>query len=141
MKNQLGIALFPARLGGATLGIFGILGMILAAVGIYSVMAYSVSQRVREIGIRIALGAPQGQVVSMVIQKGMVLVGIGVILGLGASLGASQFMASLIYGVSAVDPLTFFGVPGLLCAVALVATFLPARRAASVDPVLALRAE
>jgi len=141
MSNQLGIALFPARLGGATLGIFGILGMILAAVGIYSVMAYSVSQRVREIGIRIALGAPRGQVVSTVIRRGMVLVGLGVILGLGASLGASHFMASLIYGVSAVDPLTFFGVPGLLGVVALVATFLPARRAASVDPALALRAE
>jgi predicted permease len=141
MSNQLGIALFPARLGGVTLGLFGILGMILAAVGLYSVMAYSVSQRTREIGIRVALGADWKQVVGMVVRKGMTLVAIGVVLGLGAALGASHFMASLLYGVSALDPVTFVGVPGLLIVVALLAAFLPARRAASVDPMLALRAE
>jgi ABC-type antimicrobial peptide transport system permease subunit len=137
----LGIALFPARLGGVTLGLVGILGMILAAVGLYSVMAYSVSQRTREIGIRVALGADWKQVVGMVVRKGMTLVAIGVVLGLGAAFGASHFMASLLYGVSALDPVTFVGVPGLLIVVALLAAFLPARRAASVDPMLALRAE
>lgn len=141
MNSQLGVALFPARLGGATLGIFGILGMILAAIGIYSVMAYSVSQRLREIGIRMALGADQGSVVGMVVRKGMGLVTIGVVLGLGAALAASRLMAGMIYGVSAIDPATFFGVPGLLCVVALLATFVPARRAAAVDPMGTLRAE
>ena len=95
----------------------------------------------REIGIRVALGANRGKVVGMVMRKGMTLVGVGVVLGLGAAIGASRLMAGLIYGVSAVDPLTFFGVPAVLCAVALLATFLPARRAASLDPMLALRAE
>ena len=141
MTNTLGISLFPARVGGTALGIFGILGMILAAVGIYSVMAYSVSQRTREIGIRVALGADSGSVVGMVIKKGMTMVGVGVVLGAAIALGASRLMGNLIYGVSAVDPVTFLGVPGMLCAVALVATYLPARRAASVDPMRALRSE
>ena len=141
MTNQLGISLFPARLGGATLGIFGILGLILAAVGIYSVMAYSVSQRTREIGIRVALGADHSNVVGMVVRKGMVLVAIGVVLGLAAAVAASRLMAGLIYGVSALDPITFVGIPSLLCAVALLATYFPARKAAAVDPMLALRAD
>jgi predicted permease len=141
MNNQLGIALFPARLGGITLGLFGILGMVLAAVGIYSVMAYAVSQRTREIGIRVALGADWGQVVRMVLGRGMGLVGVGTVLGLAAAFAASRLMANLLYGVSAVDPATFLGVPSLLCAVAALAAFLPARRAASVDPMIALRAE
>jgi putative ABC transport system permease protein len=141
MTNQMGIALFPARLGGVTLGLFGILGMILAAVGIYSVMAYSVTQRTREIGIRVALGANWGQVVRMVVKRGMGLVGIGVALGLAAALGTSSFMAGLLYGVSALDPATFIGVPGTLCVVALLASFIPAQRAAAVDPMKTLRAE
>ncbi len=141
MTNTLGISLFPARVAGTALGIFGILGMILAAVGIYSVMAYSVSQRTREIGIRVALGADSGSVVGMVIKKGMAMVGVGVVLGAAIALGASRLMGNLIYGVSAVDPVTFLGVPGMLCAVALIATYLPARRAASVDPMRALRSE
>ncbi len=141
MTSTLGVALFPARLGGAALGIFGVLGMILAAVGIYSVMAYSVSQRTHEIGIRVALGAGSNNVVGMVIRKGMTMVGIGVALGTGIALGASRLMENLIYGVNAIDPVTFLGVPGILCAVALLATYLPARRAASVDPMKALRSE
>jgi predicted permease len=141
MTNQLGISLFPARLGGATLGIFGILGLVLAAVGIYGVMAYSVSQRTREIGIRVALGADHGNVVGMVVRKGMVLVTMGALLGLGTAVITSRAMAGLIYGVSALDPVTFIGIPSVLGAVALLATYLPARRAAAVDPMLALRAD
>ncbi len=141
MTNTLGVSLFPARLGGAALGIFGILGMILAAVGIYSVMAYSVSQRTHEIGIRVALGAATGAVVGMVIKKGMTMVGVGVVLGAGLALGAGNLMQGMIYGVSAIDPITFLGVPSVLCTVALLATYLPARRAASIDPMKALRAE
>lgn len=141
MTNQLGIALFPARLVGITLGLFGILGMILAAVGVYSVMAYSVTQRTREIGIRVALGASWRQVVGMIVRRGMSLVGAGVVIGLLGAVGASRVMAGLLYGVSAVDPMTFIGVPALLCAVALLASFLPARRAAATDPMMTLRAE
>jgi len=115
--------------------------MVLAAVGIYSVMAYSVSQRTHEIGIRVALGAATGSVVGMVIRKGMTMVGLGVGLGAALALGASQLMKNMIYGVSALDPITFLGVPSVLCAVALLATYLPARKAASVDPMKALRAE
>ena len=123
------------------MGIFGILGMVLAAVGIYSVMAYSVSQRKHEIGIRVALGAASGKVVGMVIKTGMATVGVGVLLGAGIAVGTSRLMENMIYGVSAIDPITFLGVPGMLCAVALLATYLPARKAASVDPMKALRAE
>ena len=141
MTSQLGIALFPARLVGITLGLFGILGMILAAVGVYSVMAYSVTQRTREIGIRVALGASWRQVVGMIVRRGMSLVGAGVAIGLLGAVGASRVMAGLLYGVSAVDPMTFIGVPALLCAVALLASFLPARRAAATDPMMTLRAE
>lgn len=141
MTNTLGVSLFPARLGGAALGIFGVLGMILAAVGIYSVMAYSVSQRTHEIGIRVALGAATGTVVGAVMRKGMTMVAVGVVVGAGIALGASRLMENMIYGVSAIDPITFLGVPGMLCGVALLATYLPARRAASIDPMRALRAE
>jgi predicted permease len=141
MSNQLGISLFPARLGGATLGIFGILAMILASVGVYGVMAYAVSQRTREIGIRVALGADRGSVIGMVVREGMVMVGVGVVLGLVAAVAAGRLMEGLIYGVSTIDPMTFVGVPGLLSAVALVAAYLPARRAASLDPMAALGAE
>jgi predicted permease len=141
MTSTLGVSLFPARLGGAALGIFGILGMVLAAVGIYSVMAYSVSQRKHEIGIRVALGAASGNVVGMVIKTGMTTVGIGVVLGAGIAMGTSRLMENMIYGVSAIDPITFLGVPGMLCLVALIATYLPAKRAAAVDPMKALRSE
>jgi predicted permease len=141
MTNALGMALFPARLGGAALGLFGILGMILASVGIYSVMAYTVSRRSREIGIRVALGAARTQVVGLVLKKGMTLVLIGVALGMLAAVGASYLTAGILYGVEAVEPVTFVGVPALLAVVALAATWVPARRAASVDPMTALRSD
>lgn len=141
MTSQLGISLFPARIGGAALGIFGILATILASVGVYGVMAYGVSQRTREIGMRIALGADRGRVIGLLVREGMATVGIGAALGLAAALAASRLMAGLIYGVSTVDPVTFFAVPGLLGVVALAATYLPARRAASLDPMVALRAQ
>jgi predicted permease len=140
MTAQLGISLFPVRLGGATLGIFGLLAMLLASVGVYGVMAYAVSQRVREIGIRIALGANRRRVIAMIVREGMALVGVGAAFGLVAGLAAGRLMGGLIYGVSPIDPVTFVGVPGVLSAVALAATLLPARRAASVDPMVALRA-
>jgi putative ABC transport system permease protein len=123
------------------LGIFGLLGLGLAAVGVFSVVAYSVSQRTREIGIRMALGAQPGDVTRLVLKEGMIPVGIGISVGLGAGLALAQLVASLLYGVSATDPITFASVTLLLAAVAFVACYVPARRAMKVDPIVALRYE
>jgi len=141
MDEHLGIALLPARLAGTVLGIFGLLGLLLASVGVYGVMSYSVSQRTREIGIRMAVGAAQGDVIKLVMRQGLTLVLIGVIIGLAGALGASQLLKSVLYGGQMVDPLTFSAVPLLLIAVAALATWIPSRRAAALDPLVALRHE
>lgn len=137
----MGIALLPARLGGWALGLFGILGLVLAAVGIYGVMAYSVSRRKREMGIRVALGADRARVVRLVLGEGLKLALVGVVLGLLAALGASRLVASLLYNVSAVDPVAFVGVPALLVGVAALAVYLPARRASRAEPMQALKTD
>ncbi len=139
MDTHLGISMLPARLGGIALGVFGVLGLILAVVGIYGVMAYAVSQRTREIGIRVALGADRGQVTGMVLWQGARIVIIGVVVGLAGALGAVQLIRSQLYSQSGIDPVTFVGVPLILAAAALLATYLPARRAATVDPIQALK--
>lgn len=141
MSRHLGIALMPARLAGAALGVFGLLGLVLASVGMYGVMAYTVSQRRREIGIRMAIGAAAGDVVGMIMKQGLSLVVIGAAIGIGGALGASRLLRGILYGSSVVDPVTFVGVPLLLTAVAALASWLPARRASGVDPLEALRQE
>jgi macrolide transport system ATP-binding/permease protein len=141
MNNHLGSALLPARLAGASLGVFGVLGLALASIGLYGVMAYSVSQRTREIGIRMAIGAATGDVIRLVMRQGLSLVVIGAGVGLVGALGASRLLRGILYGGSVVDPVTFVAVPLVLVAVAAVASWLPARRAASVDPIRALRRE
>ncbi len=141
MTSHLGLTLLPARLTGTVLGIFGILGLLLAAVGMYGVMSYSVAQRTREIGIRMAIGAARGEVIGMVMRQGLLLVLIGGAIGLAAAFGAAQLIRGQLYGASGLDPLTFFAVPLVLLSVAALATWLPARRAADTDPVLAMRAE
>jgi macrolide transport system ATP-binding/permease protein len=141
MEDHMGFALLPARLGGTVLGIFGLLGLSLAAVGIYGVMAYSVARRRRELGIRVALGADRPRVLKLVLGEGMRLVVVGVAVGLLAAAGAAQLVKGLLYNVSALDPLAFAGVPLLLVVVAALAVYLPARRAASVDPMQALKVE
>jgi ABC-type antimicrobial peptide transport system permease subunit len=123
------------------LGIAAAVALLLGTVGIYGVVAYIVSRRTQEIGVRIALGAPAGVVLNSFLRQGLVLTGIGVGVGLVASLGISRVLASLLYGVSATDPVTFAGTAVLLVSVSLLATWLPARRAARVDPVEALRGE
>ncbi len=139
MNSHLGIALMPARLGGVALGVFGILGLLLASVGIYGVMAYSVAQRTREIGIRVAMGADRSQVTGMVVRQGLKLVVVGGLIGLAGALAASQAIRSLLVTGRALDPVSFLVVPLVLGSVAFLATWLPARRAATVDPVTALK--
>ena len=123
------------------LGIFAGLAVALAAVGLYGVMSYSVVQRTHEIGIRMALGAQQHDVLKMVVQRGMSLAGVGVILGVAASFGLTRLISHLLFGVSPSDPVTFLAVAVLLMSVALFANYIPARRATQVDPIVALRCE
>ncbi len=123
------------------LTVFGTVGLTLAAVGIYGVMAYSVSRRTREIGVRMALGAPPQKVLGLVLTQGLNLTLVGLGVGLVAALGAGRLLNALLYGVSGSDPLTFGGIALMLAAVALLACYLPARRAAQVDPLVALRQE
>ncbi len=141
MEDHMGIALLPARLGGSVLGVFGVLGLVLAAVGIYGVMAYSVAQRTRELGIRVALGASKRTVLRQVLGEGMRLAVIGTVLGLVAAAGASRLVAGFLYNVDAMDPVAFVGVPLLLVGVAALAVLMPARRAASVEPMKALKTD
>jgi len=141
MNTFLGVALFPARIVGAVLGMFGLLGLVLAAVGVYGVMSYSVSQRTREIGIRMAIGAAQQQVVRLVMRQGMNLVIIGTMIGLAGAFIASRLLHGLLYGAPSIDLVAFTVVPATLLGVALLAIWIPARRAAGVDPMRALRAE
>jgi predicted permease len=122
-------------------GAFAAMTLLLAATGIYSVMSYSVAQRTSEIGLRMALGAPRTAVVGEVVRKGLLLVALGLILGLAGALGLTRTLTSFLFGVQPTDPATFAAVSALLLLVATVASYIPARRAASVDPVTALRAE
>jgi putative ABC transport system permease protein len=133
--------LWAPRMGAALLGVFGLLALVLASVGIYGVMAYSVSQRTNEIGIRMALGAQRRGILGLVMQHGLVLTLTGVIGGLVCALALARLLGSLLFGVSSSDPATFAGVSLLLVAVALVACYVPARRAMRVDPIIALRYE
>jgi predicted permease len=123
------------------LGIAGAAGLLLGIIGLYSVIAYSVAQRRKEIGIRMALGAQREALVKMFVRQGLTLTGLGVICGLAAAAGLTRLMASLLFHVSSLDPMTYLGVTVILVATAMLASYLPSRRAASVDPVETLRAE
>ena len=134
-------ALSSPRLTTVLLGLFAALALAISAAGLAGVIAYAVSQRTQEIGIRMALGADPGRVLSMLLRQGMGSVAIGLGLGLLGALGLSRLISGLLFGVEPTDPLCFAGSAGVLLLVALVACFLPARRATVIDPMLALRAQ
>ena len=141
VQQILGQGLWAARMGAALLGLFGALALILASIGIYGVLAYSVAQRTSEIGLRMALGAQPYQVLRLVLKQGMLLALIGAAVGILVALPVARFASGLLYGVSATDPLTYAGITFLLMGVALLACYLPARRATRIDPLVALRVE
>jgi predicted permease len=141
VQQILGQGLWAARMGAALLGLFGALALVLASIGIYGVLAYSVAQRTSEIGLRMALGAQPRQVLGLVLRQGMLLALIGAAVGILVALPVARMAAGLLYGVSATDPLTYAGITLLLMGVALLACYLPARRATRIDPLVALRVD
>ncbi|MDQ2669074.1 MAG: ADOP family duplicated permease, partial [Gemmatimonadota bacterium] len=141
LTESLELSLLPQRAGGLLLSGFGLLGLVLASLGIYGVIAYTVAQRTREVGIRMALGASSVSVVGLVVRYAARLVLIGVVIGLVAAFALARLVRGFLTGLDPSDPLTYGGVVAVLCGVALLAAWLPARRAARVDPMVALRQE
>jgi putative ABC transport system permease protein len=129
------------RLGAQLTGTMGLLGLVLAVVGVYSVASYAAAQRTQEIGIRMAIGATPGDILRMVLRQGVRIVGIGLLVGLAAAFAGAHVLADIFYGVKPSDPITYVAVAGLLLAVALLACWIPARRATRVSPTVALRFE
>ncbi|HTC88456.1 MAG TPA: FtsX-like permease family protein, partial [Bryobacteraceae bacterium] len=141
MPEMISRGLWAPRAGAALFGVFGLLGLGLAALGVYGVMAYMVSQRANEIGIRMALGARPSHVIRLVVGQGLRLALAGIVFGIVAGLAVSRLISGLLFGIDAQDPTTFCTVAATLGAAALLATWLPALVAARIDPVLALRRE
>ncbi len=141
MDRHLAVSLLPARLSAVIISAFGVLALLLASIGLYGVVSYSVSTRSREVGIRMALGADPKEVVGMLTKTGLRLVAVGTVLGLIVAFGLAQLLGTLLYGVPSSDPVSFLAVPALLAAVAFLAAWIPARRASHVSPVRALKAD
>jgi putative ABC transport system permease protein len=129
------------RLNSVLLGVFAFVALLIAAIGIYGVISYSVTQRTREIGVRMALGAPRRDVLRMIVGEGMRMGIAGIAAGLAGAVAVSRALSSMLFGVQARDPLTFASVATILVAIVLAACYLPARRATAIDPVIALREE
>jgi putative ABC transport system permease protein len=132
---------WPYRVFGSLFAIFAIIALVMSAVGLYAVMAYSVTQRTMELGVRMALGANGGNVIWLILKRGLWQMALGLSLGLAAAFGVSRVLATLLVGISATDPLTFAAITAILGTVAIAACLIPARRATRVDPLVALRAE
>jgi putative ABC transport system permease protein len=141
MSDRVANSLYAARMGAILLAVFGGLALLLASIGLYGVMSFAVARRTRELGIRIALGARPGDVFRMVLRQGMTLVIAGLVLGVVVAAAVTRLLASFLYGVSTTDAFTFTAIPVLLTLVALLACYLPARRATRVEPLIALRYE
>jgi putative ABC transport system permease protein len=141
MEEHVASSVSRQRFYATLLGVFAAVALVLAAVGLYGVIAYAVSQRTHELGVRVALGATGDRIGRMVIGEGVILTAVGVIVGLAASLAGTRLIAKLLYNVKTSDPLTFVGVALLLGVVAACASYIPARRAARVDPLVAMRGD
>jgi predicted permease len=141
LEERLSDSLARRRFAMTALGLFALVAMLLAAVGIYGVMSYSVAQRTREIGVRVALGASRRAVLGLVLRRGMLLAALGIGAGLAGALPLARVLGSLLFGVSAADPVTYAAISLLLALAALLACYVPARRATKVDPMVALRYE
>jgi ABC-type antimicrobial peptide transport system permease subunit len=141
MDQIISDSLAAHRFSMILLGIFAALALLLSSVGIYGVISYLVGQRTQEIGIRVALGARRGDVLRLILSHSVKMAVLGVLIGMGASIALTRLMGKMLYGVSATDPTTFLGVAVILSAVALAASYIPARRALRVDPIVALRYE
>ena len=141
LEEQKNSSLYTSRMAATLLTVFGLLALGLAAVGLYGVMAYAVNQRTREIGIRLALGAQRNDILRQVLLEGMSIVTIGLALGLSGAIAATRLVRNFLYGVTATDLMTFAGAALLLVGVALLANYLPARRASRMDPLVALKSE
>jgi putative ABC transport system permease protein len=141
LRDTLDLMLLPRRAIMTLLAVFSGLALILAAVGLYGVLAYDVTQRTREIGIRGAIGASRAQIVAMILRQGLRKTAVGLAIGVGGAFYLTTFLRKLLFDVQGTDSLTYVGVTALLLLVALLASWLPARRAAKVDPMVALRSE
>ena len=141
MDDRIGRSLAARRFNMVLLAVFASLALTLAGIGIYGIVAYAVTERTHEIGVRLALGAQRRDVMAMIVAQGMAMAAAGAAVGVVSALLLTRLMKSLLFGVSAADPITFAAIPLLLAAVAFVACYLPARRATRVDPLAALRTE
>jgi ABC-type antimicrobial peptide transport system permease subunit len=141
MESVLSSSVAPQRLMTVALAAFAVVSLLLATVGLYGVLAFSVTQRVREIGVRVAMGARPADILGLIVRQGLLLVAIGLILGLAAAVAATRVLGQLLYQVEPTDPGTFAAVAVCFAVVGAIACLLPARRAARVDPVVALRTE
>ena len=141
LARHFEIMSLPIKLGALALAGFALLALVMASTGLYGTVSYSVAQRTREVGIRLSLGASRSEVVRLLLASGLRLVAIGAVIGLGAALLLARLLQGLLFGIKAIDPLTFVAVPAVLLAVAFMAAWLPARRAGRVDPQVALRSE
>ncbi len=141
MRSRVDAALAPQRLSTTLLAVFAAAALLMASVGLYGVLSYSVAQRTREIGVRMALGAKRKDVVALVAGQGLILTAIGLAIGLAAAFAATRVMRTLLYNTQPHDPATFITVPLVIAGVALAASYFPARRAARVDPITALRVD